>query len=185
MASTRHDGRNADSAAAIAAVAAATDADAEADTILAAGAVDGSDAAVAGAVSLAAEAVDAAIFDFAESIELDDEDVAEEVGEDGDGIIGVGGGPTPGPMPGPTPKRMPRMTPRPEGIVKVFWRAVVRSKFTKPKTTSCTAGEALACSYLATAKMLGSAVVLLFGLRNHRLDERKAGLNSRALPAPA
>jgi hypothetical protein len=99
QASTRHDSRNyqedADSAVAIAAVAAATDADAEADTILAAGAVEGSEAAVAGVVSLAAEAVDAVIFDFA-SIELDDEDVAED------------GGPTPG----PTPK--PRLTPRPE-----------------------------------------------------------------------
>ena len=95
MASTRHDGRNyqedADSAAAIAAVAAATDADAKADTILASGAVDGSDAAVAGAVSLAAEAVDTTIFDFAESIELDDEDVAEEVGEVGDGNVDVSG----------------------------------------------------------------------------------------------
>ena len=31
----------------------------------------------------------------------------------GDGIVGVGGGPTPGPTPGPMPKRMPRLTPRP------------------------------------------------------------------------
>ena len=86
MASTRHDGRNyqeeADSAAAIAAVAVATNADAEADTILAAGAVDGSDA----------EAMDAEIFDFAASINTDNEDVAEEVDEAGDGNVGVGHG---------------------------------------------------------------------------------------------
>ncbi len=76
---------------AIAAVAALTDADAEADTILAARAVEGSEAAVAGAVSLAAEAVDTTIFDFAESIELDDEDVAEEVDAVGDGNVEVSG----------------------------------------------------------------------------------------------
>ena len=68
MESTRHEGRNyqedADSAVASAAVAAATDADAEADTILAAGAVEGSEAAVAGAVSLAAEAVGRECRDF-------------------------------------------------------------------------------------------------------------------------
>ena len=95
LASTRQDGRNyqedADSAAAIAAVAAATNADAKADTILASRAVDGSNAAVAGAVSLAVEAVDTTIFNFAESIELDDKDVAEEVDEVGDGNVEVRG----------------------------------------------------------------------------------------------
>jgi hypothetical protein len=87
---------------AIAAVSATTDADAEPDFILTAGAIDGSDAAVAGAVSLAAEAVDAAIFDFAASIDIDDEGVAMAVdeaenivaarGDDavGDGNVGVG-----------------------------------------------------------------------------------------------
>jgi len=95
LASTRQDGQNyqedADSAAAIAAISAATNANSEADTILASGAVEGSDAAVAGAVSLAAEDVDTAIFDLAESIELDDKDVAEEVDEVGDGNVEVSG----------------------------------------------------------------------------------------------
>ncbi|NCZ53041.1 MAG: insulinase family protein [Verrucomicrobia bacterium] len=38
---------------------------------------------------------------------------------------------------------MPRRVPRLAGIPKVFWRGVLRSKFTKPKTTSLVAGEAL------------------------------------------
>jgi hypothetical protein len=80
---------------------------------------------------------------------------------------------------------MPRRVPRPEGIPNVLAEVLLRLRFTKASTTSFVAGEALASSYLATAKMLGSALVLPFGFRNHRLDERKAGLNSRALPAPA
>ena len=48
-------------------------------------------AAVAAASKAEAEAIEAAIFDFAESIDLDDEDVAKEVDEAGDGNVDIGG----------------------------------------------------------------------------------------------